>query len=75
MNRKFFNKKLEASLFFNDIFKTSEQKVTTKYANQDNYFLDYGDTQNFIISIKFNFGNQAVKNVKTIEKAEEQDRM
>ncbi len=75
MNRKFFNKKLEASLFFNDIFKTSQQKVSTKYANQDNYFLDYTDTQNFIISIKFNFGNQAVKNVKTIEKTEEQSRM
>lgn len=75
MNRKFFSKKLEASLFFNDIFKTSQQKVTTKYANQDNYFLDYNDTQNFIISIKFNFGNQAVKNAKTIEKTEEQSRM
>lgn len=75
MNRTFLSKKLEASLLFNDIFKTSEQKVSTKYANQDNYFLDYTDTQNFIISIKFNFGNQAVKNVKTIEKAEEQNRM
>lgn len=75
MNRKFLSKKLEASLFFNDIFKTSQQKVTTKYANQDNYFLDYSDTQNFIISIKFNFGNQAVKNAKTIEKIEEQSRM
>lgn len=75
MNRKFFSKKLEASLFFNDLFKTSQEKVTTKYANQDNYFLDYSDTQNFIISIKFNFGNQAVKKAKTIEKVEEQDRM
>ena len=75
MNRTFLSKKLQASLFFNDIFKTSQQKVSTKYANQDNYFLDYTDTQNFIISIKFNFGNQAVKNVKTIEKAEEQNRM
>ena len=75
MNRTFLSKKLEVSLFFNDIFKTSQQKVSTKYANQDNYFLDYTDTQNFIISIKFNFGNQAVKNVKTIEKAEEQNRM
>lgn len=75
MNRTFLSKKLEASLLFNDIFKTSQQKVSTKYANQDNYFLDYTDTQNFIISIKFNFGNQAVKNVKTIEKAEEQNRM
>lgn len=75
INRTFLSKKLEASLFFNDIFKTSQQKVSTKYADQDNYFLDYTDTQNFIISIKFNFGNQAVKNAKTIEKAEEQNRM
>lgn len=75
MNKKFFSKKLEASLLFNDIFKTSHEKVTTKYANQDNYFLDYGDTRNFIISIKFNFGNQAVKNAKTIEKVEEENRM
>lgn len=75
MNKKFFSKKLEASLLFNDIFKTSHEKVTTKYANQDNYFLDYRDTRNFIISIKFHFGNQAVKNAKTIEKVEEENRM
>ena len=71
MNRKFLNKKLEGSLFFNDIFRTSGEK----YANQDNYFLDYRDTRNFIISLKFNFGNQSVKNTKTIKKADEQDRM
>lgn len=75
MNRKFFGKKLEASLFFNDIFKTSQQKVSTKYANQDNYFLDYRDAQNFIISLKFNFGNQKVKDAKTIKTAAEQERM
>ncbi|SHM61763.1 TonB-dependent receptor domain-containing protein [Chryseobacterium polytrichastri] len=75
MNKKFFNKKLEGSLMVNDIFKTSKEKISTKYGNQDNYFLDYRDTQNFIISLKFNFGNQAVKNVKAIKKADEQDRM
>lgn len=75
MNRKFLNKKLEASLFFNDIFRTSGEKISTKYANQDNYFLDYRDTRNCIISLKFNFGNQSVKNTKTIKKADEQDRM
>ncbi len=45
MNRKFFSKKLEASLIFTDIFRTTGQKVSTKYANQDNYFLDYTDAQ------------------------------
>ncbi|MGG5208768.1 outer membrane beta-barrel protein [Chryseobacterium sp. MIQD13] len=75
MNRKFFDKKLEASFIFNDIFRTMGQKVSTKYANQDNYFLDYGDTQGFTFSLKFNFGNQSVKNAKTIKKTEEQDRL
>lgn len=75
MNRKFFNKKLEGSLVFNDIFRTTGQKVATKYANQDNYFLDYGDAQGFTLSLKFNFGNQSVKNAKTIKKTSEQDRL
>lgn len=75
VNKKFFNKKLEASLLFNDIFKTSQEKISTKYANQDNYFIDYRDTQNFTLSLKFNFGNQSVKNAKTIKKTAEQERL
>ncbi len=75
MNRKFFDKKLEASLVFNDIFRTSGEKVSTRYANQDNYFIDYRDTQSVSVSVKFNFGNQSVKNAKAIKKADEQGRM
>lgn len=75
MNRKFFSKKLEASLVFSDIFRSTGQKVSTKYANQDNYFLDYTDTQGVTFSLKFNFGNQSVKNAKTIKKTAEQDRL
>ncbi|WP_144283473.1 outer membrane beta-barrel family protein [Chryseobacterium echinoideorum] len=75
MNRKFFNKKLEAAFIFNDIFKSTQQKISTKYGNQDNYFLDYQDTQGFTFSLKYNFGNQSVKNTKTIKKADEQNRL
>ncbi|REC60385.1 TonB-dependent receptor [Chryseobacterium pennae] len=75
MNRKFFNKKLEASLVFSDIFRTTGQKVVTRYANQDNYFLDYTDARGFTLSLKYNFGNQSVKNAKTIRKTSEQDRL
>ncbi|PWN60139.1 outer membrane beta-barrel family protein [Chryseobacterium oncorhynchi] len=75
MNRKFFNKRLEASLIVSDIFRTTGQKIVTKYANQDNYFQDYTDTQGFTLSLKFNFGNQSVKNAKTIKKTSEQDRL
>jgi len=75
MNRKFFNKKLEAAFIFNDIFRSTQQKISTKYGNQDNYFLDYQDTQGFTFSLKYNFGNQSVKNTKTIKKADEQERL
>lgn len=75
MNRKFFDKKLEVSFVFNDIFRTMGQKISTKYANQDNYFLDYGDTQGFTFSLKYNFGNQSVKNAKTIKKTDEEGRL
>jgi hypothetical protein len=75
MNRKFCNKKLEAALVVSDIFRTTGQKVSTQYANQDNYFLDYMDVQGITLSLKFNFGNQSVKNVRTIRKTAEQDRL
>lgn len=75
MNRKFFNKKLEAAFIFNDIFRSTQQKISTKYGNQDNYFLDYQDTQGFTFSLRYNFGNQSVKNTKTIKKADEQERL
>lgn len=75
MNKKFFNKKLDASLYLNDIFKTTNEKISTKYANQDNYFLDYRDTRSFTLTLKYNFGNQSVKNTKAIKKADEQGRM
>lgn len=75
MNRKFFSNKLEVGLYFNDIFRQTGQKVSTNYANQNNYFLDYRDTQNFTITLKYNFGNQKLKSTKSIKKADEQGRM
>jgi len=75
MAKKFYNKKWEASLYLNDIFRTSNEKIKTKYANQDNYFLDYRDSRSVSISLKYNFGNQSVKGAKAIKKAEEESRM
>ncbi|MEO8253999.1 MAG: outer membrane beta-barrel family protein [Flavobacterium sp.] len=75
MNRKFLNKNFEVSLYLNDIFKTTGEKVSTNYANQNNYFLDYRDTQSFTVNLKYNFGNQSVKNTKAIKKTDEQGRM
>ncbi|WP_027388495.1 outer membrane beta-barrel family protein [Chryseobacterium gregarium] len=75
MSRKFFNKKLEATLFFDDIFKTSKQKISTKYSDQNSSFSDYQDTQLFSLTLKYNFGNQSVKAAKSIKKSDEQSRL
>lgn len=75
MNRKFLDKKIELSLVFNDIFKTEKSKVSTNYSNQNNYFLDYQDSQSVSISLRYNFGNQAIKNKRTVDKTEEQERI
>ena len=75
MSRKFLDKKLEASLFFDDIFYTEKMKVATRYANQNNYFLDAGETQKISLSLRYHFGNQSVKSTKKIDHTEEQERM
>lgn len=75
LSKKMFNKKLEAGLIINDIFKTDNSTVSARYADQNQYFTDYRDTQYFMLNLKYNFGNQKVKEVKTKAKTEEQKRM
>ena len=75
MSRKFLDKKLEASLLLDDIFYTEKMKVATRYANQNNYFLDARETQKITLGLRYHFGNQNVKPTKKISRTEEQDRM
>jgi len=75
INKKMFGKRLEAGLVFNDIFKTNKNTISTNYADQNQYFRDYRDTQNFIINLKYNFGNQKVKEAKATNKTDEQNRL
>lgn len=75
INHKMFNKKLEAGLVFNDIFRTDRNIISTNYADQHQYFKDYRDTQYFMVNLKYNFGNQKVKDAKSAVKTEEQGRM
>ncbi len=75
LNKKMFDKRFEAGLVLNDIFKTDKNTISTRYANQNQYFKDYRDTQYFMINLKFHFGNQKVKDAKTVNKTDEQKRM
>jgi Outer membrane protein beta-barrel family len=75
INKKMFDKKLEAGLVFNDIFRTNKNTISTRYADQNQYFKDYRDTQYFMINLKYNFGNQKVKDAKSGRKTDEQNRL
>ena len=75
INKKMFDKRLEAGLVFNDIFRTDKNTISTRYADQNQYFKDYRDTQNFMINLKYNFGNQKVKDAKAGRKTDEQNRL
>ncbi|WP_146944506.1 outer membrane beta-barrel family protein [Chryseobacterium hagamense] len=75
INKKMFDKHLEAGLVFNDIFRTDKNTLSTRYADQNQYFKDYRDTRYFMINLKYNFGNQKVKEAKTGTKTAEQNRL
>lgn len=75
LNKKMFNKRLEAGLVLNDLFRTNKNTISTRYADQNQYFKDYRDTQYSMINLKYNFGNQKVKEAKAGEKTDEQKRL
>jgi hypothetical protein len=72
--KKVFHDKWELFAIFSDVYRGEKQTVTTKYANQYNYFTDYSDSQNFRIGFKYNIGNQKLSE-KNKEQTEEQKRL
>src|SRR5690606_3555064 len=75
LNKKLLNKRLVIGLCVNDIFKTEKYTSSTTYADQDQRFKDYRDTRYFMINLKYNFGNQKVKEANSAEKTDEQKRL
>jgi hypothetical protein len=75
INKKLFDKKMEIGLTINDIFKTDKNTISTRYANQNQTFSDYRDTRYFVINLRYNFGNQKVKEAKSADKTDEQNRL
>lgn len=75
LNKKLWDKKLEIGLIYNDIFKTDNNRITTNYADQNQSFKDLRETNYFMLNLRYNFGNQKVKEAKSIEKTDEQNRI
>jgi len=74
-NRKFFKNKFEVNLSFMDIFKTEKMTISSKYADQNNFYKDYRDTRKVNLTLRYHFGNQKVKSSNQPTKTEEQKRL
>ena len=63
------------SFMVSDIYKGDIEAASAKYANQNNYYSEYSDTQRFTIDFRYKFGNQKIRQKKDKEKTEEQERI
>lgn len=57
----FLDKKLQASLTVNDVFKGMQSKVTTYTNNIKQEYMNYFDLRNFNVSLTYKFGNTDLK--------------
>lgn len=75
-SRKFFRERFQVNFSFMDIFKSEKQRVSSKYADQNNYYNDYRDTRKVNVTLRYHFGNQKIKNNSIVpKKTEEQGRL
>ena len=61
-NKSFWNRRAQLTLAVNDIFKTQNQRLTTRYLNQDNYYLALPETRTISVGFTYNFGNFRLEN-------------
>lgn len=73
--KKMLQNKAELAFKVSDIFRGDIEAGTSQYANQNNYFHEYVDTQRFLIDFRYRFGNQKISPSKEKEKTEEQKRI
>jgi Outer membrane protein beta-barrel family/CarboxypepD_reg-like domain len=73
--KKLFQNKGEISVFATDIFRGEKYYAYSKYANQNNNYTEYNDSQRFLINFKYKFGNQKIKPKADKEKTDEQKRL
>jgi predicted porin len=72
-NKSLWNRRAQLSLAFTDIFRTQNQRMTTRYLNQDNYYLSLPETRTVSVGFTYNFGNFRLAN-KELSTPEEQNR-
>lgn len=71
LRKELWNKRAELSINFNDIFNTTNTRLTSEYLNQSNSYASFEENRNVQIGFKYNFGNFRLNdNERSIEEAE-----
>ncbi len=71
LRKELWNKRAELSLNFNDIFNTTNTRLTSEYLNQSNSYASFEENRNIQIGFKYNFGNFRLDdNERSIDEAE-----
>lgn len=73
LRKTIWNKRGIITVNFNDLFLGQNQRLTSRYLNQDNYYLGLPETQTFNVGFTYNFGNYGLDN-RAVETPEEQKR-
>jgi hypothetical protein len=73
-NKSIWKRRAQLTLAFNDIFSTQNQRMDTRYLNQDNNYLALPETRTVTLGFTYNFGNFRLEN-NEITTPEEEERI
>jgi len=73
-NKSIWKRRAQLTLAFNDIFSTQNQRMDTRYLNQDNNYLALPETRTVSLGFTYNFGNFRLEN-NEITTPEEEERI
>lgn len=71
LRKTLWNNRAELTLNFNDIFNTTNTRLTSEYLNQSNSYKAFEEMRNVQVGFKYNFGNFRLSdNERSIDEAE-----
>ena len=73
-NKSLWDRRAQLILKLTDIFNTQNQRMSTRYLNQDNSYLALPETRTISIGFTYNFGNFRLEN-NEVTTPEEQERI
>ena len=73
-NKSLWDRRAQLTLKLTDIFNTQNQRMSTRYLNQDNSYLALPETRTISIGFTYNFGNFRLEN-NEVTTPEEQKRI